>query len=59
MIKLISLGTHIILVDTGRKPSIEEIKKQLIENAQKYEPFDDELAFEKHLIRKWSKCDLE
>lgn len=53
MTKLIPLGNSIIVVDTGTKPSIEEIKNQLIENAKNYEPFDDELAFEKYLIRKW------
>jgi len=59
MTKLIPLGNGITLVDTGKKPSIEEIKKQLVDNALNYEPFDDELAFERHLMRKYSKGDVE
>ena len=32
----------------------EEIKQQLIENVERGVVYDDELAFELHLIRKWS-----
>ena len=41
---------HVVFVDTGKKPSMEEIKKQLMNQ----EPLmSDEEAFERHLIRKW------
>lgn len=40
---------HVTFVDTGKKPSIEEIKKQLINQ----EPLiSDEEAFERHLFDK-------
>lgn len=41
---------HIIFVDTGRKPSREEIKEQLMNQKPL---ISDEKAFERHLIRKW------
>ena len=45
-------------VDTGKKPSREDILEQMKGDWIKYsafaEYFDDELAFERHLIRKWS-----
>lgn len=42
---------HVTFVDTGKKPSIEEIKKQLMNQ----EPLiSDEEAFERYLIRKWT-----
>ena len=55
MTKLIPFGNGITLVDTGKKPSREEILKQLKENALKYEPYSDEIGFERYLIRKWCK----
>lgn len=41
---------RVTFVDTGRKPSIEETKKQLMNQELL---ISDEEAFEKHLIRKW------
>ena len=42
---------NVIFVDTGRKPTREEIIKQMINQ----EPLiSDEEAFERYLIRKWS-----
>lgn len=42
---------HVAFVDTGKKPSIEEIKNQL----KNQEPLiSDEEAFERYLIMKWS-----
>lgn len=41
---------HVIFVDNNKKPSIEEVKEQLMNQ----EPLiSDEEAFERHLIRKW------
>ena len=41
---------HFIIVNTGKKPSKEEIKHQLMNQ----EPLiTDEEAFERHLVRKW------
>jgi len=47
--------THVIFVDTGKKPSIEEIKNQLMNQLKNQEQvISDEEAFERHLIRKWN-----
>ncbi len=44
-----------IFIDTGRKPSIEEIKEQLLRDAMRDDfIFDDEMAFENYLLWKWS-----
>lgn len=45
-----SIISNVIFVDTGKKPSIEEIKKQLINQPL---IISDEEAFERHLLRKW------
>ena len=45
-----------IIIDTGRKPSIEEIKEQLWRDAMNDDLiFDDEIAFLRHLLRKWGR----
>lgn len=45
-----SIISNVIFVDTGKNPSIEEIKHQLMNQ----EPLiSDEVAFERHLIKKW------
>lgn len=41
---------HVTFVDTGTKSSIEEIKKQLMNQKPL---ISDEEAFERHLLRKW------
>ena len=41
---------HVIFVDNSKKPSIEEIKHQLMNQKPL---ISDEEAFERHLIRKW------
>lgn len=44
----------IIYVDTGRKPTIEEIYEQIWEDAMNPNLlWNDEDAFLRHLIRKW------
>ena len=45
---------NIIFVNTGKKPTIEEIKEQLM----KQKPLiSDEKSFERHLIMKWCNDD--
>lgn len=45
-----SIISNVIFVDTGKKPSIEEIKHQLMNQKPL---ISDEKAFERHLMRKW------
>lgn len=43
--------SNVIFVDTGKKPSIEEIKNQMMYQKPL---ISDEDAFLRHLMRKWN-----
>ena len=45
-----SILDNVIFVDTGRKPTMEEILKQMMTQEA---IISDEEAFLRHLIRKW------
>lgn len=51
--RFFTILNHVIFVDTGKKPSIEEIKNQLMNQEHL---ISDEEAFERYLIRKWSNA---
>ena len=50
-------------LDNGKKPTIEECKKQMweyyefMEKYDLWDYFDDVSAFERHLIRKWGNLE--
>lgn len=48
----------ILFINTGKKPTLEEFKEQVMMMMTQEPLISDEEAFERHLIRKWTG-DLE
>ena len=46
---------NFIVINTDKKPSVDDIRRQLIENSKDYDElrFSDEYCFLKHLQRKY------